>query len=700
VAATFQQAAQLHREGRPFQADALCGEILREDPRHAGAWHLRGLLALAGGDLPQGIEWIRKSLRLQPDQPPAHSNIGNALLENGQPEQALASFERALALKPDYMVCLYNRGNALRVLGRHEQALAGYDAVLRLQPAHAAALNNRGLALLELSRMTEARESFERALAVDPQFAEARRNLAVVLNDLGNALLERERAQEALAHYDESLRLAPERAETLYNRGAALRQMRRHGEAAQHFAQALRLEPDNKRLAIGNLFHARLDCCDWRDFDALATRLREELERDQRLINPLSGLLIDAPDLQLNCARGYVAQKFPRPATSAPPEPARAVQAGRLRVAYVSGDLREHPVGYLLAGVLERHDHAAFEIIGVSLRPAESTTLGMRLRRACDRFIQVGESDDADIAAQMRELGVDVAIDLMGFTQGARLGIFANRAAPVQASWLGYPGTTGAPFMDYLIADAVVAAPDAQQWYAEQLVRLPYCYLPNDDRREIAAVPTRAALGLPERSFVFCAFTNAYKINPPMFQVWMRLLREVPDSILWLRSLGPEPEANLAREAVLRGVDPARLVFAPLVDGMDLHLARLSVADLYLDTLPYNAHSTACDALWAGVPVLTCPGRGFAARVAASALSAVGLPELIADDPQHYARLGLELAGAPQRLRELRARLSARRRTAPLFDTAGLSRQLERAYRLMHERAAQALPPVAFDLKP
>lgn len=687
VAATFQQAAQLHREGRPFQADALCGEVLREDPRHAGAWHLRGLLALAAGDTARGIEWIQKSLHLHPNQPPAHSNLGNAFLEMGQPERALKSLDRALALKSDYPAALYNRANALRALGRYEEAIRGYDATLALQAGHAPALNNRGLAQLALTRERDAQLSFEQALAAEPQFLDAQRNLALLLNDTGNAMLERGEAPQALAQYDASLRLMPQRAETLYNRGAALRELRRYGEAAQHFAEAMRLEPHNPRLAIGNLFHARMDECDWHDYDSLTLRLREELSRERRILNPLTALLIDEPEVQLACARGYVEQKFPSIASTPVNEHRGSKIPDRLRVAYVSGDFREHPVGYLLAGVLEHHDRSAFDIMGVSLRPAENTRVGLRLRAACDQFIEVADWEDQRVAAQLRELGVDIAVDLMGFTQGTRLGIFANRAAPVQATWLGYAGTTGAPFMDYLIADDVVVPADAQQWCTEQLIRLPHCYLPNDDRREVGPPPTRAAAGLPEQVFVFCAFTNAYKINPPVFAAWMRLLHEVPDSVLWLRAAGERPEANLRREAAAQGIDPERMLFAPLVDAMEQHLARLSLADLFLDTSPYNAHSTACDALWVGVPVLTCPGRGFAARVAASAVTAACCPELIALNLDDYVRRGTLLARDPVRREALRSQLRASRGTAPLFDTRGFTRHLEAAYQVMRAGA-------------
>ena len=361
-------------------------------------------------------------------------------------------------------------------------------------------------------------------------------------------------------------------------------------------------------------------------------------------------------------------------------------------------------MSYLLVGALEKHDRERFEVIGVSLREAEDTELGRRVTAAFDRMIDATALSDRQTAELLRELEVDIAIDLMGLTQGMRLGIFAHRAAPVQVNYLGYAGTLGAEYIDYVLADEVVVPSGQERWYAEKVIRLPHCFLPTDDKRAIGPAPSREQAGLPAQGMVFCAFTNAYKINPPVFDIWMRLLREVPQSVLWLRGMGAEARTNVLREAAVRGVEAQRLVFAPHVASMAEHLARHQLADLYLDTLPYNAHSTTCDALWAGVPVLTCMGRTFASRVAASALTAVGLPELITQDLHEYERLALQLAREPGRLTELRQRLAGRRLGAqplaghpvaeqtlaglggrsPLFDTDSYCQLLEGAYLDMH----------------
>jgi protein O-GlcNAc transferase len=717
----FQQAVALHQQGRPFQADALCSEVLRADPKHYGAWHLRALLALEAGDTQQGIQWLERSLKINHQQFAGHSNLGNALLTLGKPREALASLDQAVRLRPDYTIAWYNRGNALRELKRFPEALESYERVLRAQPDDAQALENKALILLGMQRYEDAVQTYTRALQVAPDHVDswinrglALRNLhkhgqalsdydqalrlapdsVLALNNRGNVLLALGRNAEALAHYDQALKRSPQAPDSLYNRGAALRELRRYSESAEVFAALLKIDPGHA-YAPGNLFHLRMDLCDWSDYPALTSQLHQSLQANHRVINPLSLLLLDeSSQVQLACARAYVEEKHPPQAKA----PAARAADRKIRIAYVSADFREHPVSYLLAGTLEKHDRAAFEILGISLRAAEDTELGRRVRSGCDQFIEVADRSDAEVAGLLREAEVDIAVDLMGLTQGMRLGIFAHRAAPVQVSYLGYAGTLGASYIDYMLADGVVIPRGEERWYAEKVVRLPHCYLPNDDLRQIAAAPTREAAGLSAEGVVFCAFTNAYKINPPVFDIWMRLLREVPQSVLWLRAVGPEVRDNLLREASSRGVDPRRIVFAPHVASMAEHLGRHQLADIYLDTLPYNAHSTTCDALWAGVPVITCARGGFASRVAASALTAVGLPELIGNSLEEYGHLALGLALDPRKRRDLRARLAANRLAAPLFDTAGHTRGLETAYAAMHQRARQGLAPEGFDV--
>jgi len=577
-------------------------------------------------------------------------------------------------------------------LARLPEALASFDAALALKPDFPTAHTNRGQALLDLKRPAEAVASFEAALRDLPDDPEA-------LFGRASALLRLEqRPEQAVADFDRASGFGIDRVECLIGKGAALAELERHAEAAKCFAELLTLAP-SREYARGSWLHSKLQIHDWAELARHVAELEARVRRGERVTHPQSLLsLSDSSELQLRSAQVFARDKYIEQ-RSLGPCAVRARAAGeRLRVAYVSADFGEHPVSHLLVGVLERHDRKHFEPIGVSLRARNSGPFEQRVRAAFDRFIETGERSDEEVARLLRALEVDVAVDLMGYTQGLRLGIFAHRAAPVQATYLGYAGTTGAPYMDYLIADEVVIPAGEERYFSESVVRLPHCYLPNDDRRPIAPLPTREAAGLPSSGVVLCAFTNAYKINPPVFAVWMRLLREIAGSVLWLRGMGEAARGNLQREAQRCGVASSRLVFAPQVAGMAEHLGRQSLADLYLDTQPYNAHSTACDALWAGVPVLTCAGRSFASRVAASVLRAVGLPELITHTLEEYEAQALELLRAPAKLGELREKLSRQRLTAPLFDTERYTRHLERAYLAMHERAALGAPPAAFNL--
>jgi protein O-GlcNAc transferase len=697
-AAAFQRAVNLHRQGRASEADAACCEVLRVDPQHYGAWHLRGLLAIEGRNGEQGMAWIGRSLKIQPEQPAAHCNLGNALLSAGRPQEALASFEQALHLKSDYFAALYNRGNALRELHRLDEALASYDLALRLKNDDAAALSNRKLVILERvhelirqgdlaqseHRLAAAIETYDRALVLDP-------DSPVALLNSGNALMKTGRVEAALARYDKTLRSSPSLVDALINRGAALQELKRHEESVQCFAEVVRVAP-GRDYVLGSLFHARLDSCDWTDYGSSVTRLVDAVSAGQRAVNPFTLLLLPLPAmLPLQCTRALVEAEYP-PDASLGPIPARKSVGRRIHVAYVSPDFRDHPVSYLLAGVFERLDRDAFQVSAISLRESQKAGIGARLHAAFDRFVEVENRTDQEIAQLLRDMEVDIAVDLTGLTEGLRLGIFAQRAAPVQVSYLGYPGTTGAPYMDYVLADEFVIPAESRPYYAEQVVSLPECFQANDDRCPVSPRPSRAEVGLPDQGLVLCCFNNNYKLNPPLFDVWMRLLREVPGSVLWLLADREGTQRNLLREAAARGVEAGRLVFAGRMPYAR-HLGRLGLADLFLDTLPYNAGTTASDALRNGVPVLTCVGKLLVSRMAGSLLRTVGLAELITTSLQEYERKALELALHPQRLRELQATLARQLPGSPLFDTTRFCRHLEAAFRAMHRRALDGQPP-------
>jgi predicted O-linked N-acetylglucosamine transferase (SPINDLY family) len=471
-----------------------------------------------------------------------------------------------------------------------------------------------------------------------------------------------------------------------------------HEDAGRDIEHALALNADLP-YAAGALLHARMYACDWRTYERDSADLLAKIRDGKRVAEPLTILNISncAAD-QLVCAQTYINDRFP--VASTPLWRGERYAHDRIRVAYLSADFHDHAVMYLMAGLFERHDRARFDVVGVSFGPDPPTEMRVRLKQASERFIDVSHSRDDEIAKLLRELEIDVAVDLKGFTDDARTSIFAFRPAPIQVNYLGYPGTIGAPYIDYIIADRIVIAHDQHDDYAENVVYLPDCYQVNDSMRAIAErTPTRTEAGLPEAGFVFCSFNNNYKITPAMFDVWMRLLREIDGSVLWLFEGNAAAPANLRREARNRGVPPERLVFAPKTDVAN-HLARHRLADLFLDTQPWNAHTTASDALWAGLPVVTCIGTTFAGRVAASLLEAVGLPELVTPTLAKYEALALQLAREPHLLAGIKQKLLDNRRIFPLFNTDRSRRHIEAAYSEMFARHQRGEAPASFAIAP
>lgn len=690
--------------------------------------HSRALALRQQGRLAEALAHFDRLLAERPGLIDAQIHRSALLMELARPADALASFDRALALNPSGPLALHvhvGRAMSLASLGRHEEAAAAYDRALVIGPAPPPViLINRGNSLIQLRRYAAALESFQRALAIDPSNAEAR-------NGAGVALRAQSRLHEALENFEAALRTNPEHVVALNNCGLTLRDLRRPRDAIARFEQAVALQPafsgalaniadvmhglkryeesaryigrviavePDFRNGLGHFFTARQHLCDWSTYDADRQRILDSIAAGKRTCDPLTTLAVtDAPDVQLLCARG-AAEDYR--GSDPPLWRGERYRHERVRVAYLSADFREHAVAHLLAGIIERHDRTRFEVIALSLRREEPTSaMRARLEGAFEHFYEMsGESDQA-VAERIRALEVDIAVDLTGHTDGRRPGILARRPAPVQVNYLGYTGTFGSDYIDYLVADAVAIPHDTDRFYSERIARLPYAYLPCDDQVPITGdPPRRGAAGLPEDGFVFCAFNNAFKLTPVMFDIWMRLLRDTAGSVLWLREAHPLAMENLRKEAARRDVAPERLVFAPQVAAMDQHLARYRLADLFLDTLPYNAHATAQDALWVGLPVLTCLGRGFASRVAGSLLTTLDIPELVTAGLDDYAQRALKLAHTPALLASLREKLAHSRLTSPLFNTDLYCRQLESAYRVMWERSCRGEPPVAFDV--
>lgn len=594
----------------------------------------------------------RRAIALEPPHVEALNNCGNALAALGQAEPAMESYERALATKPSYVEALSNRSSLLRNLKRLPASLANARRALALQPGHVKALNSHATTLKQLGALDAARSFYNRALSIDPSFPDSLNNRANVLNALG-------RFEEAVADID----------------------------------ALLATDPDSP-YAAGNRLHFQMMLCDWRDLDRRSAQVTDAVRSGRPACTPFAFFSItESLADQLSCGESFCRRQFAN-AMPRSSRPGTGRRSGPIRLAYLSANFGEHAISHLLAGVFERHDRGRFETIAISFASSDGSPMRARVEAAFDRFIEVHGRSDRDIAGLIRDLDVDVSVDLMGHTQDSRLGIFALRPAPVSVNFFC---PTGADFIDYMIADPVAVPADHQRFYREKVAYLPDTFLATDRSRAIGAhTPSRRELGLPEDAFVFCCFNNAYKINPRMFGIWMKLLREVTGSVLWLQHTNPIATRNLLREATSRGIDPTRLVFAPRIASTADHLARYRQADLFLDTLPFNAQTTAADALWAGLPVVTCLGSTFVGRVAASLLSALAVPELIVDSLSAYEALALELARDRPRLAAIKAKIERHRRDHPAFDTERYCGAVESAFSTMIERARNGQEPASF----
>jgi protein O-GlcNAc transferase len=749
----FRRACASFNMGDLENAERLYKKILHAQPKHPGALNLLGILLTqtdrneeaeryirAALDinfrsdatqynhgtvlkklkrLPEALKAFDAALALNADVADTWNNRGTVLNDLARFEEALCAFDQALVRKPDFADAFFNRGNALLGLKRYHAAAESYADAIKVDPLHASAYNNRGTAYLKVRLFDKALADFERAIVLKPDAAEHYIGCGAVFVHLreidkaaaafdkslainphmsdawcghGSVFRALRRFDEALAAYDRALAIRPDLSEAWLNRGEIFIELGRYEDAVVSFKEARQIDPDLKTTTL--VVHTKMLLCDWRGYSDDCARIVAGI-RDGQNVLPFA-------TLSLPCSAQDQFLAAMCEAIPSPPDIVlhrRRASHDRIRIGYLSSDLRRHPVGFLSVGLFEEHDRTRFETIALSFGPYDTSQFRKRIESAFDQFHDVRMQSDQEIIELIRDLEIDIAVDLNGLTTGARMHILACRPAPIQVNYLGYPGTMGADYVDYIIADRIIIPPDQQGFYSEKVVYLPDTYQPNDDKREISdLVLSRAEAGLPEYGFRFCSFNNVFKLNPSIFDVWMRLLREIEGSVLWLPESNAAVLANLRREAEKRGVSADRLIFAPRMKKLEDHLARYRLADLFLDTLPYNAHATASDALWAGLPVLTCLGSTFAGRVAGSLLSAVGLPQLIAHSLEEYEAFALRLAREPSLLEGIKTQLAANRSTFPLFNTTLFARHIEAAYSTMWERYQRGQAPVGFDV--
>ena len=748
----LQNAIALHQLGQLGQAEAIYRQLLEIDPKHADALHLLGVIAHQTGNhqiavdlISQAIEINRndesyylnignalkslkqldaalvgydKAISLKPDYAEAYSNRGVTLKGLKQFEAAVASYDMAIALKPNYFEAYANRGNALRELKQLDAAVASYDKAIALSPNLPEAYSNRGIALQELKQLEAALASYENAIALRPDYAEAYSNLGSLLTELkqldaavasydkaialspnlpeaysnrGIALQELKQLEAAVASYDTAIALKPDYAEAYSNLGNTLTDLMQLDAAIASYEKAITLKPDYEYL-FGIRLHTKMLLCDWQNFELNISDLSRKVQNGEKVSPSFPTLALPlALSEQRKVTEIWCGDKYPYNPSLGPI--LKSARQTRIRIGYFSADFHNHATSYLMAELFELHDKSKFELIAFSFGPDKHDEMRTRVSQALDQFIDVTAFSDKAVAQLSRDLGIDIAVDLKGLTKNSRLGIFSYKAAPIQVSYLGYPGTLGADYIDYFVADKTLIPKESQGHYSEKIVYLPNSYQVNDSHRAIATKQfTKQELGLPRDSFVFCCFNNNYKITPDVFDSWVRTLKAVEASVLWLFEDNQTAAMNLQKEAKLRGLDPIRLIFAKHMD-LPEHLARHKAADLFLDTFHCNAHTTASDALWAGLPVLTCMGESFASRVAASLLYAIELPELVTKTQVDYEALAIDLATNQVKLKGIKDKLESNRLTTPLFNTALFTKHIEVAYTEMYERYQADLLP-------
>ena len=644
----------------------------------------RGLSAFQSGNLSEAEKIFKKLLRDHPGHPAVVGILGSVLAAAKKYGEAEPHLRSALSANPNSHATLYNFGLVLKGLKRPQDALACFERCIAISPNDAEVFNNRGTVRNDLRDYVGAIVDFDQAIVLQPGYSAAFCNKGKSLTELG-------RYEDALAAYEAAIRLKADLLEGWIGLGDLLHKLKRHRQAADAFARAKELQPEYPFLK-GILLHQRLLSCDWNGVDESIADIERDLLKGRLVAEPFGwqGVATTAKS-NLLCARLYNREKFP--ASSAKAFVVKKSTDGKIRVGYLSGEFRDQATSHLFTGVLEHHDRSRFEIYAFDNGWDDLSETRRRIDGAVHAVVNIREIDDERAVAAVRDRQIDILVNLNGYFGEGRTNVFAQRAAPIQVNYLGFPGTMGASYMDYIIADRRVIPEADRSCYEEKVVYLPNCYQANDRERRIADVAfSRDSLALPQQGFVFCCFNNNYKILPGMFDCWMRILARVPNSVLWLLADNPEAKANLTKEAAARGLGVERLVFADRMPSAD-HLARHRCADLFLDTLPYNAHTTASDALWAGLPVLTCVGKSFAGLVAASLLDNVDLPELITSSYGEYEERAVELATQPDRLAGLRQRLIANRLTARLFDTALFTTHLEQAYAVMNARHEAAKPP-------
>ena len=674
---TLQELGQLNAAVKSYE------QALAIKPDYAIACNNLGFTLQELGQLNAAVKSYEQALAIKPDYADVHNNLGNTLKDLGQLDAAVKSYKQALAINPDYADVHNNLGVTFQELGQHDAAVKSFEQALAIKPDFADVHYNLGNVHKKLNQLDAAVKCFEQALAIKPDYADAHNNLGNALKDLGQL-------DAAVKCYEMAVAIKPDFAQVHQNHGSVMKRLKRLDKALTSFERALVLNPELNFL-LGDLLHSKMLLCLWDDLTNDLNELTKKINNNEKVIEPFSMLaLIDDPEIQRKTAEIFANKNYPK--NHDLPEIGLYPKHKKIRIGYFSADFREHPVSALTAELYEIHDRSHFEIYGFSFGPDTKDKMNLRIKAGVDHFYDVRTMPHKDVAMLARSLEIDIAVDLGGHTQNARTGIFAMSAAPIQVSYIGYIGTMGANYYDYLLADQKMIPEKNQKYYAEKIAYLPSYQVNDSTQSPPSTTLTRQDIGLPEKGFVFCCFNNTYKITPDTFDSWGRILEKVKDSVLLIYADNESAQINLTKEISLRGINPNRLIFGKRLSKSE-YLARYRLADLFLDTHPYNAGTTASDALRMELPVLTYLGSSAASRHAASVITALNLPELITTTEEEYEKLAVELATDPKKLKIIKDKLVGNLPIAPLYNTPMFTRHLESAYSMMYDRYQRGLDP-------
>jgi protein O-GlcNAc transferase len=714
------KALEYLRSSNLDSAELFLKQALKIDSKSPEVLRLLGVVAAQRRQYLMALDYFNKSLTEYPKNPLTLGNLGNIFLELKEYEKAGEAYDKSLKLDSKNEEIWSNKGNLLCKLKRYQEAIQHHDKALSLNPAYAEAISNKGNALFELKDFAEAIQTYDQALKIKPFLADIwfnRGNALFELNlnedaaysyenglklkpshaigwsDMGNALRALGQYEEADAHYAKAIELKPEFAEGWLNKANTLGELKNYSESILHFKKALNIKPDLD-WAKGYLLNVKMEIADWSNFNDNLDEMVQNINQDKKIAQPFGLLsILDDPALCKKATEIYVESNYSIKRTLNFPR--KKLNNRKIRIGYFSADFRTHVVAFITAQLFALHDKNKFEIYAFSFfNPLEVDLMHLKLRRTFDSFIDCQSLSDFDVAQKSRELEIDIAIDMGGYTQFSRPKVFHHRAAPIQVNWLGYPGTLGSTNCDYIIADHIIIPESNQIFFTEKVAYLPNSYMVDDDSRKKSMKKfNKADYGLPEDKFIFCSFNNSYKFNPNVLHSWSKILINKENSILWIPENNKQFMLNIQKEFLKRGVKEERIIFAKREESMADHLSRIGLADLFLDTYPFNAHSTGLDSLKAGVPILTLIGNSFASRVAASLLNAVNMPELITSSQEEYEALAIDLATNPEKLYAIKQKLAKNLVSEPLFDTPLFTRNIEALYIKMYQRYHDGLSP-------